>query len=392
MTANTALVRAVASVCAPGTDAEALATVLAWACGPRRRPDTLRRRLRDSGHHADADAAAQLLAAVAVDGPIGEVVRRVALRVVTTWQRLDARVALVGDPAYPAALATGWPYVDAPVFLVWRGHPPGATGPGVALVGARNASAYGRTVTEHLATAVSQAGARVVSGGAMGIDAAAHCAALRRPGGTTVVLGCGHAVRYPAPHARPGGLFDDVLQHGGTLVSELFPEVTAHPGVIRARNRIVAGLSKVTVVVEGGSRSGALLTATAALDRGREVFAVPGDMLAPGSAAPLRLLSEGARVCTGAHDLLAALPELARAPSVEATDRSGTDAGGVVPSEIARLLAGAGARGLSIDELARASTQDTGALLGMLVRARVAGVVEDVPGGVRLRQTRSTVR
>jgi DNA processing protein len=217
---------------------------------------------------------------------------------------------LVGDPAYPSRLAEGWPDLDAPVLLAWRGEPPSTVGPGVAIVGARNATGYGTAVAELLATAVARAGGRVVSGGAVGIDAAAHAAALGLPGGTTVVLGCGHDVAYPVPHARRGGLFDRVLQDGGTLVSELLPEVTAHPGVIRARNRIVAGLAEVTIVVEGGGRSGALLTASAAADRGREVFAVPGDIMAPGSVAPLRLLAEGARACTGPADVLALMPAM----------------------------------------------------------------------------------
>ena len=236
----------------------------------------------------------------------------------------------------------------------------------------------------------------MVSGGALGIDADAHTAALGLPGGTTVVLGCGHDVAYPAPHARRGGLFDRILEDGGTLVSELLPEVVAHPGVIRARNRIVAGLAEVTVVVEGGGRSGALLTAGAAAERGREVLAVPGDMTAPGSVAPLRLLAEGARVCTGPSDVLALIPTAGpdrsadRTPASGASDRSVGDAAtSGLPPSVHRALRRAGPRGLAVEDLALVHDGGAGALLAMLTRARIAGVVEDVDGGVRLRTLRA---
>jgi DNA processing protein len=405
MTGLGGLTAATRAICAPGTDAAAAATVLAWSCGPRRSLDVLRRRLRDGDGGDDADDApgtiADRLAHIArsdggLDGPLADV----ALRNVRTWARLGVRIALVGDPAYPSVLADGWPELDPPVLLAWRGQPPGDAGSGVALVGARNATAYGTSVAEMLAEAVARAGGRVVSGGALGIDAAAHAAAIGLPGGTTVVLGCGHAVGYPAAHARPGGLFARVLADGGTLVSELLPEVTAHPGVIRARNRIVAGLAVVTVVVEGGSRSGALLTAGAAAALGREVLAVPGDILAPGSAAPLRLIGEGARACTGAADVLALLPTAGRTARLRADPdpgaqhvRSGRDTVAVsgtegLPLVVMEALERAGSRGLPVEELALAHPGGAGPLLVALTRARISGTVEDVIGGVRLRPSR----
>ncbi len=402
------VVRAAGAISAPGTDPVALASVLTWSCGPRRSLDVLRRRVRDDVHREhrpeSAGAVARALAdAARSDGRLDGMYVEVALRIVGIWASLGVRVTLVGDAAYPPVLMQGWPELDAPVLLAWRGEPPAAVGPGVAIVGARNATAYGTSVAELLASAVARAGGRVVSGGAVGIDAAAHAATLGLPGGTTVVLGCGHAVRYPVPHARAGGLFDRVLDDGGTLVSELLPEVTAHPGVIRARNRIVAGLATVTVVVEGGSRSGALLTASAAAERGREVLAVPGDILAPGSAAPLRLLGEGARACTGPDDVLDLLPGVVRRPR-GAGDRSpvgspaGSSAGsvggggeGVLPAPVRRALERAGPRGLAVEELAAVHPGGAGALLAALTRARVAREVEDVIGGVRLRSTRPSV-
>jgi len=388
--------RAVAAVAAAGTDPAALATVLAWSCGPRRSLDVLRRRVRDDAGRtleplAEGGRADALMRAARADGGLDGPLAEVALRIAGIWARLGVRVTLVGDDAYPAVLAQGWPELDGPVLLAWRGQPPAAAGLGVAVVGARNATPYGTGVAQLLASAVARAGGWVISGGAVGIDAAAHAATFGLPGGTTVVLGCGHAVRYPVPHARAGGLFDRVLDDGGTLVSELLPEVTAHPGVIRARNRIVAGLADVTVVVEGGSRSGALLTASAAAERGREVLAVPGDILAPGSAAPLRLLAEGARACTGPQDLLELLPGIDRARRPAGTDGAPVG-GGVLNGPVRRALERAGPRGIAIEELAPLHPGGAGALLALLTRARVAREVEDVVGGVRLRATRPSVR
>ena len=395
MTTLAELTRGAGAVCAPGTDPAALAAVLAWSCGPRRSSDALRRRLRD-GEQACVPApgeASEALARLAredggLDGPLADV----ALRVVGIWARLGVRVALAGDPAYPAPLLEGWPMLDGPVLLAWRGEPPGTAGPGVAIVGSRNATDYGTAVAELLASAVARAGGRVVSGGAVGIDAAAHAAAIGLPGGTTVVLGCGHAVAYPAPHARSGGLFARVLEDGGSLVSELLPEVGPHPGVIRARNRIVAGLAEVTVVVEGGARSGALLTATAAAERGREVLAVPGDILAPGSAAPLRLIGEGARACTGPADVLAQLPGLASVGPPDAVTRSADEIHGDLPEPVRRALERAGPRGIAVEALVALHPAGAGALLALLVRARLAGIVEEVERGVRLCRTRPSVR
>jgi DNA processing protein len=399
MTTLTDVAQQARGVAAPGSDPSALASVLVWACGPRRSPDALRRRLRDAGAGAGVaapDTGDRLARIARSDGGLDGALADVACRVLGRWAARGVRVALVGDDAYPSRLAEGWPYLDAPVLLAWRGEPPATAGPGVAIVGARNASGYGTEVAELLSSAVARAGGRVISGGAVGIDAAAHGAALGLPGGTTVVLGCGHDVGYPAPHARRGGLFDRIFEDGGTLVSELLPEVVAHPGVIRARNRIVAGLAEVTVVVEGGSRSGALLTAGAAAERGREVLAVPGDILAPGSAAPLRLLAEGARACTGPDDVLASIPTAAagrltigaRGSAASGAHVEGSVGPGVpmgLPPAIHRALQRAGPRGLAVEDLALVHEGGAGALLAVLTRARIAGVVEDADGGVRLR-------
>lgn len=386
----TALELDAAQVAAHGVDPERLVRVLTWLTEPGRGADGLRHAV---GRAADRDAAQPVL--VGDDGedlldqvvrpPSDDVARERVGHALRRWRREGVRVATVTDHAYPDRLRRGWPHADAPPLLAWRGDPPAAV-PTVAIVGARRATGYGTGVAAWLAEAASAAGARVLSGGAVGIDAAAHLAAYAGPGGTSVVLGCGHAVRYPRPHADPGGLFDRVLDHGGTLLSEQLPDARPHAGNVRARNRIVAALADVVVVVEGGARSGALITATAAADRGIPVLAVPGDVRAPGSVAPHRLLAEGAGPCTAPADLLEVLgtsaPRDAGDPGRDVTVS-------VLPPDVHAILAEAWPRPIAVDDLAARSGRSAPALLGALTRARVAGETADDTAGVRLRRAPS---
>ncbi len=389
------LEREVSSVCAPGTDPDVLARVLAWCARPRNSPSKLRRIVRDAGHD---HSWSRHLAAIA--GRPGPDVCAATGALVFTWRRLGARVALVGDPAYPAQLAAGWPQLDAPVWLVWRGAPPGGL-PAVAIVGTRAPTSYGSGVAAWLADTVGAAGVRVVSGGAVGIDAAAHRAALETPGGTDVVLGCGHAVDYPRAHAAPSGLFEQVLEDGGSLVGELFPHEPPRAGRVRARNRIVAALADAVVVVEGGATSGGLLTAAAAGDWGRPVLAVPGDVRAPGSIAPHRLLAEGAAPCSSPDDVLDALgrpsaisleDSLQRAQATAAEPPRGAHATDAIPrlsgldDAVMTVLAAAWPRAIHIDDLAVQSRTAPPKLLAQLTRARAAGELAESPDGVRLRR------
>lgn len=378
------LVAATTAVTAPGSDPEAIAALVSWAVRPRRPLEALRRTARDAG--VEPDGAAGALAAASLPH-VDEHDAHGALAAVDAWSRLGCRLAIVGDAGYPPRLAAGWPDLDAPTLLAVRGGPDRG-GPVVALVGARRATPYGTGVTSWLASAAVTAGATVVSGGAIGIDAAAHRATLDASGRTCVVLGCGHAVAYPRPHARAGALFDQIRARGGQLLSEQFPQVPPRAAVVRARNRIVAGLADVVVVIEGGGRSGALVTAGAAAAWGRPVLAVPGDVRAPGSAAPHRLLREGAAPCAEPADLLDALgittPATAvgalPAPAVTASASSAGGLGRIVLGELRRCWP----RPVPIDDLVDLDGGDVGRVLAALTAAEVAGTVIRGPDGVRL--------
>lgn len=369
-------------VAADGTDPAALAGVLGWVLRPRRTAAALRRRAADGANPSAVGMGPAAQLRVLAGDPPAEV-HAALVDLAQRWQRLGVQVALVGDPAYPPRLAQGWPDVDAPAFLAWRGRLP-VDPPTVAIVGARQASGYGTGVAAWLAEAVADAGVGVVSGGALGIDAAAHEAALDGVSGTTVVLGCGHEVAYPRPHARPGGLFERVLEAGGGLVSELLPWQPAAPAHVRARNRVVAGLADAVVVVEGGARSGALVTANAAADRGIPVLAVPGDVRAPGSVAPHRLLGEGAAPCVEPSDVLAVVRGGTSVP-VPPAEPNPTPAG-PLPADVAAVLAAAWPRPVRLDDLAVRTGRSVGTVLAATTRARVVGVLAEGPDGVRLRR------
>ena len=174
----------------------------------------------------------------------------------------------------------------------------------VAVVGTRQPTEAGRRIAGRISSAISRLGGVVVSGLAVGIDGAAHAAAVaeRRP--TVAVLGSGHGALYPRAHAR---VAEAIVAEGGAVVSELGPDVSGNHGTFPRRNRLISGLAIATVVVEAGPRSGALITAGWALEQGRECFIVPGSIDAPTSAGCLQFLHSyqgQARIVPGVRDLL----------------------------------------------------------------------------------------
>ena len=170
----------------------------------------------------------------------------------------------------------------------------------VAVVGTRRVSAYGRQVTEDLALFLASNGVTVVSGLARGVDAIAHQAALKAGGRTIAVLGCGVDRIYPPEHTQ----LAEKIMANGALVSDYALGTPPDASNFPPRNRIISGLSMATVVVEAGETSGALITAQFAVDQGREVFAVPGNILALQSKGTNRLIAQGARPMLSVHDLL----------------------------------------------------------------------------------------
>jgi len=192
---------------------------------------------------------------------------------------------------------------DPPAWLYLRGEPIRETGDRVAVVGARRCSVLGREIAHDIGRRLGGIGIQVVSGGAFGIDAAAHRGALAGDGVTICVLGSGVDVLYPRSSAE---LLLRITEHG-TLLSEYPPGRRAQPHHFPARNRLVVALARALVVVEGAGRSGSRISVDHALDLGRDVFAVPGPITSPLSETPHEIIREGATLIRGADDLLADL-------------------------------------------------------------------------------------
>ena len=240
----------------------------------------------------------------------------------------------------------------------------------VAVVGARSCSAYGRSVARSLSRDIAAAGLVVVSGMARGIDGEAHRGALEAGGSTVAVLGCGVDRDYPAAHAE---LARRICGHG-LIVSEYEPGVEPAPWRFPARNRIIAGLCSATVVVEARERSGALITADFALEEGRDVLAVPGEITSALSAGTNALLRLGAIPVTCAGDVL----ELFDLAPVE---RSHSDLS--PPAQAALAVLGDGPR--TADEVARATGIEPAPVSAALMELELAGRITLEDGVYRAR-------
>lgn len=212
----------------------------------------------------------------------------------------DIQVLGYDDERYPERLRQ----ISCPPAALWvRGNPLALSRPLLAVVGSRQASDYGISVTMGLSKALVAAGLGVVSGGAVGIDAAAHETTLRADGCSVAVLGTGIDVDYPSVHRS---LYERLAQTGA-CVTEFAPGMPPRPEHFPIRNRLISGLSLGVVVVEAGEKSGGLITARFALEQNREVFAIPGPVNNPGSVGPHRLIQQGARLVTNVEDILGEL-------------------------------------------------------------------------------------
>ena len=212
----------------------------------------------------------------------------------------SARIVLVpwNDAAYPAALTA---IIDPPPVLWARGNLSALSRPAVAIVGSRAGSPYGLSVAESLATDLAARGVIVVSGLARGVDSAAHRGALSAPGGATLaVLGSGADVIYPAEHRDLASR----IERDGAVLSELPPGTPPRKPFFPLRNRVISGLSRAVLIVEAGQKSGSLITARCALEQGREVLAVPGNVLSGRNRGGHALLKDGAKIVESADDIL----------------------------------------------------------------------------------------
>lgn len=290
-------------------------------------------------------------------------------------QKENIKTVSLGDPAYPRLLAE---ITDPPITLFYRGTMPLDEIPAVAVVGTRRCTAYGRQTAAEIAEGLAARGIAVVSGLALGIDGVVHEAALKT-GLTWAVLGSGvdRAHVYPAAHAA---LADKIADAGGLVLSEYPPGFKAAQYSFPARNRIIAGLTAGTVVIEAPTESGALITAHSALDYNREVMALPHPITSPAGAGGNLLIKQGARLVTSVEDIIETLnfhdlKTLTQTPLLPTTD----------PIE-QKILATLALEPKYIDEIIKETGLPSPAVTGKLTIMEINGLVRNL-GGMNYAQT-----
>jgi len=291
--------------------------------------------------------------------------------------RLRVGVVRLVDDSYPRLLRE----VSAPPPVLYvRGVLRPEDDLAIGVVGTRRVSAYGRQVTEQLATGLASQGVTIVSGLARGVDTVAHNAALAAGGRTIAVQGCGPDLVYPPENAKLAARI--VEEWGGAIITEYAPGVQPEAGNFPARNRIISGLSRAVLVTEAPGDSGALITARFAGEQGRDVMAVPGNVTNRGSAGANRLIQDGAKLVMEVADVLAELNPHMAPQQRELRELLPADD---VEAKLVTLLRAAG-DAQHIDDLCRASGLPTAQVSGALVMlelkglARLVGPMTYAPG------------
>lgn len=275
------------------------------------------------------------------------------------------------DPRYPPSLLT---IIDPPPVLWIRGQTDCFCAPAVAIVGSRAGSPYALSVAERLGGDLAAQGVTVVSGLARGVDAAAHQGALAAGGLTLAVLGCGADLVYPREHEA----LARQVAVAGALLSEFAPGTPPHPRFFPRRNRLISGLSRAVVVVEAGEKSGSLITARCALEQGRDVLAVPGNVLNGRNRGGHALLRDGARLVETAEDVLDELG-LAGCAGMAIPKGAATDADALSADPVLRSLMDREAVGL--DQISANCGLPAARLLPRLLDLELQGLVRRVGGG-----------
>jgi DNA processing protein len=338
-------------------------------------------------------AAAALDALPLLSRPVAAAKRGEAEAEIAAIERRGGRLLCWGEPSYPAMLAA---VEDAPPVLTVLGRAEVLLAPMVAVVGARNASANGRSLARDLAAGLAENGIVVVSGMARGIDAAAHLGALAvSDGGTVAVVAGGAEIVYPEENR---GLYD-ALARDGAVVAELPLGTEPQARHFPRRNRIISGLALGVVVVEAAAKSGSLITARFALEQGREVFAVPGSPLDPRCRGANDLLRNGATLTETAGDIIAQLGPLLhghwparqpagrqpRLPLSPALQRAAVAVPVAPASEDAALeliVEKLSPSPVAVDELVRQCQLSAATVATLLLELELAGRIERHPGNL----------
>ncbi|HVE89233.1 MAG TPA: DNA-processing protein DprA [Burkholderiaceae bacterium] len=295
---------------------------------------------------------------------------RLAIDATEQWLAASADHALLtlADSSYPQALLTT---SDPPLVLYAIGRTELLNRPSIAIVGSRNATRQGSENAQLFARAMAQAGVTVASGLALGIDAAAHRGALAADSdaSTIAVVGTGVDVTYPASNRT----LTNEIRKRGVVISEFTLRTPSIAHNFPRRNRIIAGMTRGTLVVEAALRSGSLITARLAADHGREVFAVPGSIHSPLAKGCHQLIRDGAKLVESAHDVLEEIG------FTRGTAGSVEDAR-LEPAAHADVLSLVGHDPIDLERLVEQSGREPGELVGALLELELAQHVERLPG------------
>jgi len=298
-------------------------------------------------------------------------------RQLEAFEQLQLRLITRDDEDYPPLLRD---IPDRPAYLFVRGELHERDRFAVAIVGTRHPTPYGREIASKLGKDLAELGFTIVSGGAAGIDTAAHQGAFRTGGRTIAVLGCGLDVPYPVHNQQ---LFREIVeQQQGAVLSEYPLGAAPESWRFPVRNRLISGLAMGVVVVEAGSQSGALITAGTAADQGREVMAVPGNIDRPSSAGTNALIMDGAALVTCAQDVAAHLGVLAHVrPTEERRSRETLS----LPDNQKQVLAKLSLTPKHVDDLTAELGMNLSEVLSILTLLEIRGLVHRQPGATYTR-------
>ena len=285
------------------------------------------------------------------------------------------RIVTLMDKEYPWMLKQIY---DPPALLYCKGNYMDFSRPAISIVGSRNPTSYGRQMAEKLAFQLASAGVIIISGLARGIDTMAHLGALKAKGTTIGVIGSGIDVVYPPENKK---VFSR-MELEGTIISEYPPGTKPLSGNFPARNRIISGLSHGVLVVEAGYRSGALITVDFALEQGREVYAIPGNINRPQSAGTNDILKQGAKLVTCVEDILEDL-------NIQTQQSSMENEGSIKPVQLdifeTQVYNALEEGEKHLAELANDTKMDIAKLNAVLTMLEIKGMVRQLPGKMFVR-------
>ncbi len=340
--------------------------------------------LAPQGASYSDDDAPRLTAsqAAALRAPLSAGMRRLVETTLAWLAQPDHHVITFNDEAYPPLLRH---IADPPLLLHACGNAALLARPGIGIVGSRNATMQGRGNAERFARSLADAGLTVVSGLALGIDAAAHAGALAGAASTVAVVGTGIDLLYPAANAA----LAQRIAREGCIVSEFALDTPARAAHFPIRNRTISGMVRGVLVVEAAEKSGSLITARCANEQGRDVFAIPGSIHATLSKGCHRLIREGALLVETADDILQALGADISAASISQAGHSALSNGAcedamhtALMQAATPLLAALGHDPVGADALAARLQCNAADTQASLLALELAGVVERLPGGV----------